>query len=119
MSFRIGIDVGGTFTDFVLLDTRTGRLRIHKSLTTPKDPSVAALVGLEELCRAAGIGRDAGLRYVYEGNVPGEKGENTYCYRCKALLVERYGYRVRRNRISKGCCPDCRAKIDGVGMSGG
>jgi pyruvate formate lyase activating enzyme len=82
----------------------------YKMLARPVTP-------LETLRRAAQIGRDAGLRYVYEGNVPGEKGENTYCYRCKGLLIERYGFRVRRNRISKGCCPDCRAKIDGVGMS--
>ena len=38
--------------------------------------------------RAAAIGKAAGLRYVYEGNVPGEKGENTYCHGCGALLVE-------------------------------
>ena len=69
------------------------------------------------LRRAVEIGRAAGLRYVYEGNVPGEKGENTYCHRCKALLIERYGFRLLQNRISKGACPDCGAKVDGVGMS--
>lgn len=84
----------------------------YKMLARPVTP-------VETLRRAADIGRKAGLRYVYEGNVPGEKGENTYCYQCKALLVERYGFRVRGNRISKGCCPDCSAKIDGVGMSPG
>ncbi|MGA8053404.1 MAG: AmmeMemoRadiSam system radical SAM enzyme [Burkholderiales bacterium] len=74
---------------------------------------------VETLRRAATIGREAGLRYVYEGNVPGEKGENTYCYGCGALLVDRYGFRVRNNRIAKGACPDCGANIDGVGMSRG
>ena len=82
----------------------------YKMLARPVTP-------VETLRRAAEIGRDAGLRYVYEGNVPGEKGENTCCYRCKALLIERYGYRVRKNRISKDRCPDCRAQIDGIGMS--
>src|SRR6516225_3806153 len=53
--YRIGLDIGGTFTDFVLFDTRTSRLRIHKCLTTPKDPSLGALAGLEELCQIAGI----------------------------------------------------------------
>ncbi|MDE3131824.1 MAG: radical SAM protein, partial [Acidobacteriota bacterium] len=83
----------------------------YKMLDRPVTP-------VATLRRAAAIGKAAGLRYVYEGNVPGEKGENTYCYGCGALLIERYGFFVRRNRIAKGCCPDCGAKIDGVGMSG-
>jgi len=73
---------------------------------------------LATLRRAAKIGLDVGLRYVYEGNVPGEKGENTYCHQCHELLIERYGFYVRINRIRAGCCPDCGARIDGVGMSG-
>ena len=54
MAFRIGIDVGGTFTDFFLLDG-DGRTRPHKVLSTPADPSEAVLQGLAEL--AAGEGR--------------------------------------------------------------
>ena len=72
---------------------------------------------VETLRRARQIGFEAGLRYVYEGNVPGEGGENTYCYVCGALLIERYGFYVRVNRIRKDCCPDCGAHIDGIGMS--
>ena len=72
---------------------------------------------LETLRRASDIGRAAGLRYVYEGNVPGERGENTYCYHCGSLLIHRYGFYVRSNRIHNGFCPDCGAVIDGVGMS--
>src|SRR6266545_4709356 len=53
--YRIGFDIGGTFTDFVLLDAVSGRIRIHKCLTTPKDPSAGALEGLDELLRAAGL----------------------------------------------------------------
>src|SRR5262245_20045376 len=53
--YRVGVDIGGTFTDFVLLDAVSGRVRIHKCLTTPKDPSIGALVGLDELLRAAGL----------------------------------------------------------------
>jgi 5-oxoprolinase (ATP-hydrolysing)/N-methylhydantoinase A len=53
--YRIGVDIGGTFTDFVLLDATSGRIRIHKCLTTPKDPSIGALVGLDELLRASGL----------------------------------------------------------------
>lgn len=55
MGYRVGIDVGGTFTDFALYDDETGRLRIGKVLTTPQDPSVAVLGGLDDLTRAAGI----------------------------------------------------------------
>lgn len=70
------------------------------------------------LRRAAEIGRSEGLHYVYEGNVPGERGENTYCYNCKALLIERYGFYVRENRVNKGRCPGCGTTVEGVGMSG-
>jgi N-methylhydantoinase A/oxoprolinase/acetone carboxylase beta subunit/N-methylhydantoinase B/oxoprolinase/acetone carboxylase alpha subunit len=54
--YRVGVDIGGTFTDFVLVDGETGRVRLHKCLTTPKDPSAGALEGLEELLRSAGLG---------------------------------------------------------------
>ena len=47
--FRIGCDIGGTFTDFVLIETGTGRIRTAKRLTTPGDPSQAMLAGLIEL----------------------------------------------------------------------
>lgn len=70
------------------------------------------------LRRAREIGLKAGLKYVYEGNVPGEGGENTWCPKCKALLVERYGFYVRQNRIKGDRCPECGEPIDGVGMSG-
>lgn len=73
---------------------------------------------VETLRRARDIGKAVGLRYVYEGNIPGEGGENTYCHRCDALLIERYGFFVHRNRIRKDRCPDCDAPVAGVGMSG-
>ena len=50
--WRIGFDIGGTFTDFILYDGKAGSVRLHKSLTTPDDPSHAALQGLEEIGRA-------------------------------------------------------------------
>jgi N-methylhydantoinase A len=49
MTYRLGIDIGGTFTDFVLLDSRTGHSAIHKCLTTPGDPARAVLEGTVEL----------------------------------------------------------------------
>src|SRR6516164_10708068 len=51
--YRIGFDIGGTFTDFILLDTERSDIRLHKCLTTPHDPSVGALEGLTELLHAA------------------------------------------------------------------
>jgi pyruvate formate lyase activating enzyme len=73
---------------------------------------------VKTLRRACEIGRKAGLRSVYEGNVPGEGGENTYCYQCGAPLIERHGFFVRQNRIRDGACPECGTTIDGIGMSG-
>ncbi|HEX7198569.1 MAG TPA: hydantoinase/oxoprolinase family protein, partial [Dongiaceae bacterium] len=46
---RIGFDIGGTFTDFVLEDPDTGALRLHKRLTTPEDPAIGALDGLRQI----------------------------------------------------------------------
>ncbi len=62
------------------------------------------------------IGISEGLRYVYEGNVPSEKGENTYCYGCGAVVVERSGLWFVRNLVRNGKCPVCGKPIDGVGM---
>jgi pyruvate formate lyase activating enzyme len=69
------------------------------------------------LRRARKIGFAAGLRYVYEGNVPGEGGENTYCYQCNKLLIQRFGFSVQLNHIKANRCPGCGAHIDGVGLS--
>src|SRR6202011_4716410 len=53
--YRIGFDIGGTFTDFILLDAARSEISLHKCLTTPDDPSVGALQGLGELVDNAGI----------------------------------------------------------------
>lgn len=79
----------------------------YKMMHLPRTP-------LATIERACGLGRKAGLRYVYGGNVHGDDSENTYCYRCGELLVRRVGFRVIENRISKGSCPSCGAPIDGV-----
>jgi pyruvate formate lyase activating enzyme len=68
------------------------------------------------LRQARQIGLDAGLHYVYEGNVPGEGGENTYCPQCCEPLIRRYGFSMEDNRIEGGKCPRCRAVIAGIGM---
>ncbi|MCX7607870.1 MAG: AmmeMemoRadiSam system radical SAM enzyme [Anaerolineales bacterium] len=69
------------------------------------------------LLRAAEIGREAGLRYVYAGNLPGRVGEyeTTYCPQCRTPLVERTGYFIHRVRISaEGRCPNCQTPIPGI-----
>ncbi|MGK9165020.1 hydantoinase B/oxoprolinase family protein [Inquilinus limosus] len=53
--WRIGFDIGGTFTDFILYDGEGRTVKLHKRLTTPHDPSEAALLGIEELVEMAGI----------------------------------------------------------------
>lgn len=71
---------------------------------------------IETIRRAREIGLEAGLRYVYEGNIPGEEGGNTYCYHCKKILIKRYGYQIMENNVVQGTCPSCNTPIDGVGM---
>jgi len=68
------------------------------------------------LQRALDIGRQAGLRYIYVGNLPGSKAESTYCWRCGELLIERIGYSIRSNAIKDSACPSCGAQIAGVGL---
>ena len=69
------------------------------------------------LVRAAEIGREAGLRYVYAGNLPGSVGEyeNTNCPACSYQLVKRSGYVIREYEItSDGKCPKCGEKVAGL-----
>jgi len=66
------------------------------------------------LRKAREIGLEAGLRYVYEGNVPGENGENTYCHNCGKLLIRRFGYSIQENKIKNSACTYCGTKIDGL-----
>lgn len=71
----------------------------------------------EILQQAAEIGQEAGLHYVYVGNLPGMVGEyeDTFCPTCRIKLIARQGYRISANRITaEGTCPDCRTPIAGV-----
>jgi pyruvate formate lyase activating enzyme len=71
---------------------------------------------LKTLERARQIGIEEGLQYVYQGNVPGAGGENTICPGCGKLLIERFGYALRRYAITGGKCPACGEPISGVGL---
>jgi pyruvate formate lyase activating enzyme len=70
------------------------------------------------LLRAAEIGREEGLNFVYAGNLPGRVGtfENTDCPGCRMLLIERAGYTILEDHLtpSRGVCPGCETRIPGV-----
>ncbi|OPY49615.1 MAG: Cyclic pyranopterin monophosphate synthase [Methanosaeta sp. PtaU1.Bin060] len=68
--------------------------------------------GAESLRKGVKIGRDAGLKYVYSGNIP-EEDENTRCHICGELLVERMGFRIMRNSVVEGRCPKCGTAVSG------
>ncbi len=69
------------------------------------------------LVRAAEIGQEAGLQYVYAGNLPGgvKNYENTSCPKCGTILIERFQYRIKHDRLTgSGVCYKCGEKIPGV-----
>jgi pyruvate formate lyase activating enzyme len=68
------------------------------------------------LLRAARMGRDAGLRYVYAGNLPGRVGEyeHTNCHACGTRLISRYGYLIQEYALTAdGACPTCHTHVPG------
>jgi len=71
---------------------------------------------VETLFRAYDVGQEAGLRYVYAGNLAGAVGdrENTLCHSCGEVLIRRQGFTVKENRMQNGVCPSCHMQIPGV-----
>jgi pyruvate formate lyase activating enzyme len=61
--------------------------------------------------RALKVGREAGLHYVYAGNVPGHQSESTVCPTCGEVAIERQGFRIVRDGTSNGSCSGCGAKL--------
>ena len=57
---------------------------------------------------------DAGLKYVYLGNLPGHPGEDTCCPNCREVLINRTGYQINSNQLVDGKCPKCSTAIPGV-----
>jgi pyruvate formate lyase activating enzyme len=64
--------------------------------------------------RAKAIADAEGLHYVYIGNVPGHPAQNTYCPKCRRMLVERVGFTASQMLIRKGACPFCNQAIPGI-----
>jgi pyruvate formate lyase activating enzyme len=80
-------------------------------MTDPPPTSVRTLL------RAAEIGQEAGLNYVYAGNIPGRVGEyeTTYCPQCRTPLIQRYSYVIQDYRLSpQGTCPKCNTPVPGI-----
>jgi len=67
----------------------------------------------ETLISAYEIGKKAGLKYVYTGNIPNSNYESTFCPKCSTLVVERWGMEVLENNLKNGKCPKCKTKIQG------
>lgn len=67
---------------------------------------------LATLERAYNIGRQAGLKFVYLGNVPGNGSETTTCYSCGKPVVERFGYQTRVTGLAGSCCQFCGAELN-------
>jgi len=74
----------------------------------------APATSVEKLRQACDIGREAGLKFIYSGNIPHEDSENTHCPKCEATLIERYGYSIQKNNLKEGACPKCGARVEGV-----
>lgn len=80
---------------------------MYKLINLPDTPVVV-------LEKARNIALASGMKYVYIGNVPGHIGSNTYCPKCKKMIVERMGFTIVKNDIQKGHCKYCQEKIAGV-----
>ncbi|HSD85383.1 MAG TPA: AmmeMemoRadiSam system radical SAM enzyme [Anaerolineae bacterium] len=86
----------------------------HVSGYYPAYQFTVAPTPLRTLERAWQIGREAGLEFVYLGNVPGHHYDNTYCPHCSTVLIARRGFEVISNKLDQGRCPWCRRSIAGV-----
>jgi N-methylhydantoinase A len=125
MSYRMGIDIGGTFTDFAMIDDSSGAATLEKLLTTPEDPSVAVLEGVRKLL-ASGNVPAAELRSIVHGStlvtnaVIERKGTPTGMLVTKGFrdvldiaLERRYDLYDLRLRFPEPIIPRaCRAEID-------
>jgi pyruvate formate lyase activating enzyme len=69
---------------------------------------------LDALDKAYNIGKKSGLNYVYSGNIHNDKHSNTYCLKCKTLLIKRHGYFTNIENLKSGKCLNCSEKIAGV-----
>jgi pyruvate formate lyase activating enzyme len=103
-------DLAGFIAQDLGTDTPWHISRFHPTYKLTDRPATP----VETLTKAREIGLQAGLRYVYTGNVPGNTGENTFCYSCGEIVIERWGFQVGSLQIKDGKCSQCGAVMDGV-----
>jgi pyruvate formate lyase activating enzyme len=84
------------------------RFHPQYKMTDRPPTSAAALIS------ASQIGREAGLKYVYIGNIPGSEGENTICFNCGTSLIERHGFSIRNVTLHGNACPRCGTVLEGI-----
>jgi pyruvate formate lyase activating enzyme len=84
--------------------------RFHPQYRMTQTPPTPA----SSIHRAAEIGKSAGLKYVYCGNIPGDPGENTFCTHCGRLLISRHGFSIERLDLNGSACLDCGTILDGI-----
>jgi N-methylhydantoinase A len=125
MSYRMGIDIGGTFTDFAMIDDSSGAATLEKLLTTPEDPSIAVLAGVRKLLESGNVASER-LRSIVHGStlvtnaVIERKGTPTGMLVTKGFrdvldiaLERRYDLYDLRLRFPEPIIPRaCRAEID-------
>jgi pyruvate formate lyase activating enzyme len=93
----VGVEIPLHFTRFY------PQYKMNETIPTP----------VETLEKAQNLATEAGIKYVYVGNVPSSDGENTKCPECKEIIIKRDGFSIRTNNLKKNKkCPECGAKID-------
>jgi pyruvate formate lyase activating enzyme len=80
---------------------------LYKLKTLPQTP-------VSTLDKARAVALSTGLEYVYVGNVPGHEGENTFCPKCKKMVIQRTGYMVGETNLKAGKCRYCGKPIPGI-----
>ena len=80
---------------------------LYKLKTLPPTP-------VSTLDKARAVALSAGLEYVYVGNIPGHEGENTFCPKCKKMIIQRTGYMVGEINVKAGKCKYCGKPISGI-----
>ena len=80
---------------------------LYKLKTLPPTP-------VSTLDKARAVALSAGLEYVYVGNIPGHEGENTFCPKCKKMIIQRTGYMVGEINVKAGKCKYCGKPIAGI-----
>jgi pyruvate formate lyase activating enzyme len=86
----------------------------HVTRYHPAYRYTASPTPVKTLERAWQIGQDAGLDFVYVGNVPGHRYDHTFCPACRTILVERRALRLTACHLDRGACPSCGRRIPGV-----